>query len=432
MKVSKQTPFAAIEWLIAWRYLRARKSEGGVSAISLIALIGISLGVAAMIITFAVRSGFRTEYVKTILGNEGHAEVQAIEAINIDGALKFGLPNFDNLSAEISTIEGVQSATPLIASQALITINQRDSFTEVLGIKPKEFLNNGNLVDNGRSYGAASEFTEGEFVIALGAQLAWSLGAQIGDTIILTSSSGVDTAFGSAPRQAGYRVVYIVSSGNDLVDRARVYLPFDKAQEYFNMEGLASRIDVRVDDPEEIEIYRAPVESKLGGRALMRNWKDKNANVLNGLRTEDNIMYILMSVLVLVSSFTIAAGLIMLVKNKTSDIAILRTMGFSRGRVMRIFFLAGVSLSIIGTVIGVLLGALFCFYFDQIFLFVNWIIGGSDGVWALQVIDTLKAEWNWPSVLKTCALALGISIVITIFPARSAAKLDPAEALRHG
>ena len=432
MENSKQTSFAFIEWLIAWRYLRARKSEGGVSAISMIALIGIALGVAAMIVTFAVRSGFRTEYVRTILGNEGHAEVQAIGPVEYNGAMILGLPDYANLANSIMTVEGVTSATPIIEGQVGISANDQNNFTEVMGIEPETFLSNGNLVENGRSYGESEKFKSGEFVIAIGQSLAWSLGVQIGDKVILTSPSGNDTAFGTAPRQAAYDVVYLVDSGNNFVDSARVYLPFDKAQEYFNLEEFASRIDIRVANPEGIESYRAPVEAKLQGKAFMRNWKEKNSHVLNGLKTEDNIMYILMSVLVLVASFTIAAGLIMLVKNKTSDIAILRTMGFSQSRVMRIFLLAGVILSIAGTVVGVVLAGLFCLFFDQIFLFVNWIIGGSNDVWALQVVESLKAEWNWVSVFKTCALALFISIVITIFPARSAAKLDPAEALRHG
>ena len=402
------------------------------SAISLIALIGISLGVAAMIVTFAVREGFRVEYIRTIIGNQAHATLIPVDKIELDGALIAGIPNYDDYAKRVEGVEGVESATPLVVRQLMITAGQIDNFTEVYGVEVDAFRGNSQLVDNNRSYGEIDAFQEGEWVIALGQGLAWQLGVDIGDKVVLTSAQGVDTAIGSTPRQAAYDVVYIVDSGNDFVDRARVYLPLGKAQEFFNLEGVATQIDIRVDDAENISNYSQAIESKLDGRAFVSDWKRRNAGVLNGLKTEDNIMFILMSVLVIVSSFTIAAGLIMLVKNKTSDIAILRTMGFSQGRVMRIFFLAGVTLSILGTVAGVILGALFCVFFDQIFLFVSWIIGGAENAWALQVVAQLDAVWNWSTVLKTCALSLVISIIITILPARAAAKLDPAEALRHG
>ncbi len=429
---SRQTAFSSIEWMIAFRYLRSRKSEGGASSIVIIALLGIALGVAAMIVTFAVREGFRVEYVRTILGNQAHATVQTFDNLEVDGQRILGLPNYEVYAQSLGEIEGVNSAVPVVRRQAMISANQVPAFTEVFGVRVEEFEQNDRLVNNMRSFGNIESFQSGQYVIALGEGIARQLGVTIGDKVLLTTASAVETAFGSFPREAAYDVVYIIDSGDQFVDGARVYVPIDMAQSFFNLEGYATQIDLRVEDAEQIGNYRGAVEVRLDGIAFMRDWKQNNFRILEGLKTEDNVVYILTSVLVIVSCFSIAAGLIMLVKNKTSDIAILRTMGFSRGRVMRIFLLAGLTLAVLGNILGVILASMLCYFFDQIFIFVSKLTGGFDAMWAFQVIENLNPVWSWPTVMSTCLLALTISGLISIWPASSAARLDPVEALRHG
>ncbi len=423
--------FKSVEWLIAWRYLRAKRADGGVSAIAIISLIGIALGVFAMIATFSVRQGFRSEYVQTILGNEGHGTVYPMVYDQSTGVNVLGIPYYTDMAEKIETVPGVEKAIPLVTGQVMGTYNEQNAFMEVLGIEPDDFREIKTITENPLSRGDAGEF--GGDSIAIGAGVARSLGLVVGDTVTLTSANGVPSPFGSYPRQYAYRVAYNFDSGNDFVDRVRVYVPIEAAQSYFNLEGFASHIDYLVDDPDHIDNYTSPVLAVIGENATVRTWKQKNAGVLNGLQTEDRMMFILTAILVLVATFTIVAGLIMLVKNKTSDIAILRTMGFTRGSVTRIFFLAGVTLGLIGTILGVILGVLFAVYFQPIFTAINWMIGGGAlDTWALQVIPNLHAELTWGIVLNAVLLSMGLSIVITYFPARNAAKLDPAEALRHG
>ncbi len=423
--------FKSVEWLIAWRYLRAKRADGGVSAIAIISLIGIALGVFAMIATFSVRQGFRSEYVETILGNEGHGTVYPMVYDQSTGTSVLGIPNYDDVSAQIEGIDGVTQAVPLVTGQVMGTHNEQNAFMEVLGIEPEDFRSIRTITENALSRGDEADF--GGEGIAIGAGVARQLGLVVGDTVTLTSANGVPSPFGSYPRQYAYRVAYVFASGNDFVDRMRVYVPMEAAQSYFNMEGFASHIDFLVKDPDNIENYVMPISETVGENATMRSWKQKNEGVLNGLKTEDRMMFILTAILVLVATFTIVAGLIMLVKNKTSDIAILRTMGFTRASVTRIFFLAGVTLGLIGTIFGVILGVLFSIYFQPIFTAINWMIGGGAlDTWALQVIPNLHAELTWRIVINAVLLSMGLSIVITYFPARNAAKLDPAEALRHG
>ncbi len=421
--------FRSVEWLIAWRYLRSKRADGGVSVISVISLIGIALGVFAMIATFAVREGFRSEFVSTILGNEGHASVYHVWYYGEEKPK--GIADYEALSQSILSVEGVNKAVPLVEGQVMGSHLDARNFMQLRGIKPDDFRANKNITENELSRGDLDRFQGDGIALGLGA--ARNLGVEIGDKVTVTTASAVSTAFGSMARQYAYDVVYIFSSGNDFSDQARAYITMEDAQSFFNLEGYSSVIDLYVNEPDQIENYTTQIQNKIGDNYMLQSWKDKNATALRGLETEDRMMYILTGILVLVASFTIVAGIIMLVKNKTGDIAILRTMGYTKGAVTRIFFLAGVTLGAAGTALGVLLGILFHIFFQQIFRAINWIIGGGAlDTWALQVIPNLQTELTPSIVIGASLFSLILSVIITYFPARSAAKLDPAEALRHG
>ncbi len=424
--------FRKVEWLIAWRYLRSKRADGGVSSISIISLIGIALGVFALIATLSVRAGFRSEFVSTILGNEGHGQLHpTIYTEDNNGGQVLGIANYIELVDRVKTVEGVTSAMPIVNGQVMGEFNGRNIIVDVQGVEFSDFERIQSARDTSQQRGDLLDF-KGD-AIAIGQSMALSLGLQLGDNFTLTSANGVPSAFGSMPRVYTYTVVYIYDSGNNFVDRVRAYIPLEAAQSYFNLEGLASLIDFNVENPEDINDYVQPVGAAAGEGIFVTTWMQNNEGALNGLTTEDRLMYILTGILVLVATFTIAAGLIMLVKNKTGDIAILRTMGFTRRSITRIFFLAGVTLGFLGTMLGVFLGVMFAVFFQPIFNAINWIIGGGAlDTWALNVIPNLHAELTWPMVIYSTLLAMGLSVVVTYFPARSASKLDPAEALRHG
>ena len=253
----------------------------------------------------------------------------------------------------------------------------------------------------------------------------------MGDRIKLTSPNGVRTPMGVSPRVSAYEVVYVFSAGRYDIDRTRVYLPFAEAQGFFNREGVADEIEVMVEEPEQLDRVMLPIIEAAGERAQIWTWMDASGGFLRALEVEDNVMFIILSILVLIAAMNIVSGLIMLVKNKGRDIGILRTIGLSEGSVLRVFFICGAFTGIIGTVLGVVLGCLFVVYIDPIFSFVNFAMGG--GVWdpAIRGIYALPAELHLSDVLKAVGLSLGLSFFVTYFPARRAARLNPVEALRY-
>lgn len=421
-------PFAAFEWMIAWRYLRARRAEGGVSTMTWISLIGITLAVFALIATLAVRSGFRAEFVDTILGANAHVTVYELGTVSESGQLDRTISDYDAAAEALRAVPGVTRAAPLVRGQVMINMRNRNAGVQVYGMTAENLASLPRIADPATSLGDISRYGEG---VAIGSGVARELGAQVGDRIKLISPNGVRTAFGTSPRINAYEVTYIFSAGRYDIDRTRVYMPLAEAQSFFNREGVVDEIEVMVESPEDVERYASALLQTAGDGAQVWTWRDASGGFLRALEVEDNVMFIILSILVLIAAMNIVSGLIMLVKNKGRDIGILRTMGLTEGSILRIFFICGAFTGTIGTVMGVILGCLFAVYIDPLFSFVNYVMGG--GVWdpSIRGIYALPAELHLDDVLSAVTLSLGLSFVVTIFPARRAARMNPVEALRY-
>lgn len=421
-------PFAPFEWMIAWRYLRAKRAEGGVSVMTWISLIGITLAVFALIATLAVRSGFRAEFVDTIVGANAHVTVYHIQHVDEAGIPTRTLPDYAAMAESVRGVPGVTRVAPLVKGQVMATGNGRNAGVEVFGIAQEDLIEIPRIADPETGRGNLTDFDGG---LAIGSGVAQMLGVGLGDKIDLISPNGVKTPFGVSPRVKTYDVTYIFTAGRYDIDRTRIYMPFAEAQLYFNREGVADELEITVEDPEEVERYSSPIGQAAGAGALVWTWQDASGGFLRALDIEDNVMFVILSVLVLIATMNIVSGLIMLVKNKGRDIGILRTMGLTEGSVMRIFFICGSFTGLIGTALGVLLGTLFAIYIDPIFAAVNYLSGG--GVWdpSIRGIYALPAELHLKDVLSAVSLSLGLSFIVTIFPARRAARMNPVEALRY-
>jgi len=414
--------------MIAWRYLRARRAEGGVSTMTWISLIGITLAVFALIATLAVRAGFRAEFVDTILGANAHVTVYSAGHLNEAGQLVKGFADYTAIAADLAAIPGVTRAAPLVKGQVMVTAGQGTTGAEVFGIALSDLKTIPRVGLGGDAYGDIEAFDRG---IAIGSGVAQQMGVTVGDKLRLIAPSGVKTAFGTSPRVNAYEVVYVFTSGNYAIDRTRIYMPFTEAQSYFNREGLADEFEVMVQNPEAIRSYDDAVARAGGPEAMLWTWQDSAGAFLRALDIEDNVMFVILSILVLIASMNIISGLIMLVKNKGRDIGILRTMGLTEGSILRVFFMCGAFTGLVGTAAGVVLGCLFAIYIDPIFSAVNYLAGG--GVWdpSIRGIYALPAKLRLPDVGAAVALSLGLSFVITLFPARRAARMNPVEALRY-
>ena len=425
---STPPPFAAYEWMIALRYLRAKRAEGGVSAMTWISFIGITLAVFALIATMAVRSGFRAEFVDTILGANAHVTVYKAATVNADGQMDRGIYEYEAIAEALRKVPGVQRVAPLVKGQVMASNSGRNAGVQVFGITLENLLTLPRIARPETYSGDINRFQSG---IAIGSGVARELEVIVGDQIKLMSPDGVKTAFGISPRVKSYQVEYIFTAGRYDIDRTRVYMPFAAAQSYFNSEAAVDEFEVMVVTPELVDDLLPALLDAGGDNALVWSWRQASGSFLRALTIEDNVMFIIMSILVLIAAMNIVSGLIMLVKNKGRDIGILRTMGLSQGAVMRIFFICGASTGILGTFFGVLLGVVFTLYIDTVFSAVNYLAGG--GVWdpSIRGLYEVPAKLQFGDVVTAILLSLSLSFGVTIFPARRAARLNPVEALRY-
>jgi len=393
-----------------------------------ISLAGISLSVFALIATLSVRSGFRAELVDTILGSNAHVTVYTQPTKDNKGNVYRGFKDYENVNSIITSIDSVNRAAPLIRGQVMASANATTTGVDVFGIAPENILSIRRVSDPKTSIGDIKNFSKG---LAIGSGVSQALNVSIGDDIQLISPTGVKTAFGTSPRVKTFEVQYIFTTGRYDMDKIRIYMPFRSAQEYFDRDNLADEIEVLVKEPNQIDKIVEKLSSATNGKFLFWTWKDASGNYLRALEIEDNVMFVIMSILVLIATMNIISGLVMLVKNKSRDIAILRTIGLSEISVLRIFFLCGAMTGILGTLFGTLMGCAFALYIDPIFSFINVISGGD--VWdpTIRGIYSIPAQLRWEDVLTAVLLSLGLTFSITYFPARRAARLDPIEALRY-
>ncbi|MDH5531441.1 MAG: lipoprotein-releasing ABC transporter permease subunit [Paracoccaceae bacterium] len=425
---TRTAPFSGFEFMIAWRYLRARRTEGGVSVMTWISLIGITLGVMALITTLAVRAGFRAEFVDTILGANAHVSVSRATYVNDQGIATRAIADYVALADSIIALPGVTRAAPIVRGQAMVTLGDRSNVAEVLGITLEDLKTIPRVAGSEEALGDIDRFDSG---IAIGSGIARDLGVSLGDKVKLISPNGVKTAFGTSPRVNAYEVVYIFTAGRYDIDRTRIYMPFEEAQSYFNREGGADEIEVYVIDPEAVDDFTGVLLQTGGPGTLLWSWRDASGAFLSALKIEDDVMFVILSILVLIAAMNITSGLVMLVKNKGRDIGILRTIGLTEGSILRVFFLCGAFTGVLGTIAGVLLGCVIALNIDTIMSFVNVLSGGE--VWdpSIRGIYRLPAKLQAWDVGRAVGLSLILSFIVTIFPARRAARMNPVEALRY-
>nr|WP_217430501.1 ABC transporter permease [Sulfitobacter algicola] len=430
--------------MIAWRYLRAKRAEGGVSVMTWISLIGVTLAVFALIAVLSVRSGFRADFVDVILGANAHVTLYQSAEFNETGIVDRRIEDFDAMAERVRQVDGVVRVAPLVKRQVLGSGGERNTLIEVFGISHENLKTVPRVISPEESIGDLERFNEG---IAIGWGIARELGVNVGDRMMVTSPNGATTPMGTIPRRNSYEVVYIFKTGRFDIDRVRVYMPFTEAQAFFNREGFADELEVMVEDPDSVgdrndQLDRDPthIVSQMiaagGPRTLSWTWRDSSGAYLRALTVEDNMMFIIMAILVLIATMNIVSGLIMLVKNKGRDIGILRTMGLGEGSVLRVFFICGAFTGVIGTTFGVILGCIFAIYIEQIFLvvdYINFLFSGNRGLWDPEIrrLYTIPSKLELGDVLSAMALSLGLTFTVTIIPAWRAARMNPVEALRY-
>ncbi len=407
----------AFERMVAARYLRARRGERFVSIIAAISLVGIALGVATLIIVMSVMNGFRTELLARILGLNGHVAIYAA-----------GTPirDYATLAAHIEALPQVTAALPLVDGQCLLATEHGGAVgAEVRGLAPSDMAKLA-VVSRHIEEGSLADLT-GPDAIAVGVGLAQRFGLGIGSRVTLVSPQGMATAFGTVPRIKSYKIVAIFRVGFNEADTSFAYLPLDAAQLFFQSPDAVTQIDVFVRDPDAVASTTAALRRMFSGqRVSLVDWTQSNNSFFNAVEVERNVMFLILTLIILVAAFN------MLVKDKTGDIAILRTMGASAGSILRIFVMVGSSVGVVGTLFGVLLGVVFCVNIDTLQHFLERLTGTSLFNPEVYFLAQLPAELRWQEVLQVAVMALSLAFLATIFPSWRAARTDPVEALRHG
>ncbi len=420
-KAPSSGPFSAFERMIAWRYLRARRRETFISVIAGFSFTGIMLGVATLIIVMAVMNGFRAELLTRILGINGHLIMQPMDR---------PLEDYASLIQRIDGIKGVQFAIPVVEGQALVQGNIGAGTGALVRGLREEDLDKLKLVSTNVKQGTLKGFDQSGGV-AIGTRMAENLGLSIGDSLRVISPDGDVTPFGVNPRVKAYPIAAIFEIGMSEYDASIVMMPLSEAQLFFNQEGKVQSLEIFVDNPDKVDAMRAPVEEVAARQISLVDWRQRNQTFFSALQVERNVMFMILTLIVLVAALNIISGLIMLVKDKGRDIAILRTMGATRGAVMRIFLMTGAAIGVTGTLAGVVLGVVVCLNVERIRQFFSWLSGTTLFNPELYFLSTLPAKMDVGETVSVIAMALILSFIATIFPAWRAAKLDPVEALRY-
>jgi len=413
-------PFAPFEWMLSLRYLRARRREGFISVIAGFSFIGIMLGVATLIIVMAVMNGFRQELLSKILGLNGHLLIQPLES---------PLTDYAAVADRISKVDGIYLAAPLVEGQALASSPFNASGVVVRGMLAAD-LTKLSQISNNIKQGTLDGFDNGQG-LAIGVRLAEQLSVRAGDNITLVSPRGAVTPMGTTPRIKAYKIAAVFEIGMSEYDSAFVFMPLTEAQAYFNRAGDVTAIEIYTDDPDHIDRFRPSVTDAAARPIYMIDWRQRNATFFNALQVERNVMFLILTLIVLVAALNIVSGLIMLVKDKGSDIAILRTMGATQGAMMRVFLITGASIGVVGTFVGFLLGTIVCLNIEEIRRFLSWLTNTQLFPPELYFLSKLPADMNLKETMAVLVMALGLSLLATLYPSWRAARLDPVEALRY-
>ncbi|WP_372642165.1 lipoprotein-releasing ABC transporter permease subunit [Hyphomicrobium sp.] len=413
-------PFSAFEWMIAGRYLRARRKEGFISVIAGFSFLGIMLGVATLIIVMAVMNGFRHDLFDKIMGLNGHVIVQKLGDRFMD---------YDAVAENVRKVPGVKTAMPVIEGQVMVSSSSQALGGLVRGLRESD-IKSLKLVSGNMRAGTLDGFDD-QRGIAMGVRLANQLHVGLGDTVTLVSPRGAATPFGTAPRSKAYQITSIFELGMSEYDRMMIFMPLAEAQKYFSKAGEVDVVEVIVDSPEDVDRYDDLIKNAGGPTIAVNDWRQRNETFFNVLSVERNVMFIILSLIVLVAALNIISGLMMLVKDKGRDIAILRTMGATKGAVMRIFLITGASIGIVGTLAGLAIGVLFCWNIEHIKNFVSWVSGTTVFDPSVYYLTKLPAEIDVHETGGIVVMALVLSVIATIYPSWKASKLDPVEALRY-
>jgi len=423
-EVQPSAPFGHWERMVAARYLRTKRKNGGVAVISIISFIGVMLAVAVLIIVMSVMNGFRTELLSRILGFNGHLYVTGPVLDSGDR---------DAVIARLRTIPGVVQVSPMVEAEALVQGRSQTSGAVVRGVTPAD-VQASKFISGNIKHGSLQGFGEGEYggdLILVGDRLAASMGVGPGDTLTLTSPSASATAFGSAPLSKAYTVGGIFSVGMSQFDENFIYMPLQQAQLFFGRDQSVDKIEIKLNDPDRAAELRPAVAQAAGAGGIVSDWRDQNQAFFGALEVERTTMRLILMLIVGIAAMNIISGLIMLVKNKGRDIAILRTMGAGRGAILRIFFMSGAAIGVAGTLAGLLLGILFCTYIQQIQAFVQWVTGANVFDASVYFLSHIPAKLDWTEVGFVTAFSLLMSFVATLPPAFQASRVDPVEALRY-
>lgn len=408
------------ERLIAWRYLKPTRGEGFISVIAAFALVGIALGVGTLIVVLAVMNGFRSELLDRVLGVNGHATVIAGPE---------GLADDAAMVERLRAIEGVVDAMAYVEGQVMASAGEVASGAIVRGVRPEDLARRSIFADN--IVAGSLQALEEPDSILVGTRMAQRMGLGVGSQISLISPKGAATAFGTIPRIKSFRVAGLFEVGMYEYDNNFAYIGREDAQAYFQLDDRVTAVEVLVDQPEAVQRWRTPIAAAAQGQGRVVDWQQLNSHFFNALEVERNVMFLILTLIIIVAAFNIITGITMLVKSKGRDIAILRSMGATQGAVMRIFFLAGASIGIVGTIVGFSLGIAFALNIDSIRLFLEGLTGAELWSEEIRFLSRLPAEVRVDDVLRIVGMGLGLSFVATLYPAWRAARVDPVEALRY-